>query len=168
MGAAPPIRARSPPKPAFTSADHQLPATRVGSCSFPCSCSHCEGLPPGPMSKSELLFPSDIGRFRAGSCLNRPIRLIAQAAGISKRLTAKFMRRTFQDLARAANVHDFVTRTISGHATVEMQRHYSTVGGDEVRSGLERVLLLAGFRAAVEPPRSGDAGGDSESRLISP
>jgi hypothetical protein len=35
-------------------------------------------------------------------------------------------RRTLQDLCRAAQVHDFVARSISGHATVEMQQLYSS------------------------------------------
>jgi hypothetical protein len=39
------------------------------------------------------------------------------------------MRRTFQDLARAAEVRDIVTRSASGHSTEAMQRHYSTVSG---------------------------------------
>jgi hypothetical protein len=46
------------------------------------------------------------------------------------------MRRTFQDLGRAAQVHDFVTMAISGHATSVMHEHYSTVAPDEVRDGL--------------------------------
>ena len=127
---------------------------------------HCHELPPGPMQSSELLFPSETGGFRAASCLDRPIRRIAEAAGIGKRLTAKFMRRTFQDLARAANVHDFVTRTISGHATLDMQRHYSTVSGDEVRSGLARVISLAGFREAAV--KGGDRSGDGGRHLMVP
>ena len=53
------------------------------------------------------------------------------------------MRRTFQDLARAAQVHDVVTRAISGHSTETMQRHYSTVNGDEMRAGLAKVIDIA-------------------------
>jgi len=64
------------------------------------------------------------------------------------------MRRTFQDLARQAQVHDFVTRGISGHATVAMQEHYnSTVDGEETREGLSRILLRAGFGTAGGAPR---------------
>jgi hypothetical protein len=35
-----------------------------------------------------------------------------------------------------------VTRSISGHATDTIQRHYSTVSGPEQREGLGRVLAL--------------------------
>jgi hypothetical protein len=38
-----------------------------------------------------------------------------------------------KDLGRAAQVHDFVTRAISGHATTVMHEHYSSVAADEVR-----------------------------------
>jgi hypothetical protein len=63
---------------------------------------------------------------------------------------AALARRTFQDLGRAASVHDFVVRAISGHATTSMQEHYSSVSGDEVRTGLAKVLALAGIAKA--PP----------------
>jgi hypothetical protein len=58
------------------------------------------------------------------------------------------MRRTFQDLARAAEVSDVVTRAVSGHATEAMQRRYSTVSADEMRRSLGRVVSLAKFRQA--------------------
>lgn len=106
---------------------------------------HVEALPEGPMRDSDLLFPSETGAFRAGSCLDKPIRKIAEAAKIRKALTPRFMRRTFQDLGRQARVHDFVVRAISGHATVAMQERYSSVAGDEVRAGLAKVISLAGF-----------------------
>ncbi len=51
---------------------------------------------------------------------------------------------------RAAQAHDFVARAISGHATVETQQLYSSVDGAEVRSGLAKVISLAGFRQAKE------------------
>lgn len=38
---------------------------------------------------------------------------------------------------------DIVTRSISGHATPKMQRHYSTVSGDEMRAGLAKVIDIA-------------------------
>jgi len=59
------------------------------------------------------------------------------------KVSPRCMRRTFQDLARAASIGDIVTRAISGHATPEMQRHYSTVAGDEVRAGLAKVIDIA-------------------------
>lgn len=121
---------------------------------------HADRLVEGPMRDSDLLFPSETGGFRAASCLDKPIREIAKAAKIDKHLTAKFMRRTFQDLGRAAQVHDLVVRAISGHATFEMQQHYSTVAGEEVRAGLAKVIDLAGFTRARQAG-SGDAGGDA-------
>jgi integrase len=122
---------------------------------------HVDHLPAGPMQDSDLLFPSEVGGFRAGSCLDKPIRAIASAVGIRKHLTARFMRRTFQDLGRQAQVHDFVVRAISGHATVAMQERYSSVAGEEVRAGLAKVISLAGF-ARLRQSESGDAGGDAE------
>ena len=85
-------------------------------------------------------------------------RVQSEAAKITKHLSPYFMRRTFQDLCRAASVHDFVARSISGHATVEMQQHYSSVNGNEVRDGLAKVISLAGFRLAQKSSADGDRG----------
>jgi integrase len=134
---------------------------------------HVKGLPGTRSSKSDLLFPSKTGGYQSASCLVKPIEKIAKAAGIKKHLSPYFMRRTFQDLCRAAQVHDFVARAISGHATVEMQQLYSSVDGAEVRSGLAKVISLAGFRQvcdeALEPTVGGDRGGDrnAEARIAS-
>lgn len=67
------------------------------------------------MRKSDLLFPSTSGGYRAPSCLDKPIREIAEAANIGKALTPRLMRRTLQDLGRAASVHDFVVRGVTRH-----------------------------------------------------
>ena len=126
---------------------------------------HVGNLTAGPMRDSDLLFPSTTGGFRSSSCLANPIRQIAKAAGINKHLTPKVMRRTFQDLGRAAQVHDLVVRSISGHATAQMQAHYSSVNSEEVRDGLAKVISMAGFMAAhraVTPIQSGDPSGDRE------
>ncbi len=69
------------------------------------------------------------------------------------------MRRTFQDLGRSAQVHDFVVRAISGHATTTMQEHYSSVSGDEVRTGLGKVVALILPRQAGGETVTVEAGG---------
>lgn len=111
---------------------------------------HVDNLPESPMRESELLFPSTSGGYRAPSCLDRPIDDIAVKAKIGKALSPRFMRRTFQDLGRSAQVHDFVVRAISGHATSTMQEHYSSVSGDEVRTGLGKVVALILTRPRTE------------------
>jgi hypothetical protein len=67
------------------------------------------------------------------------------------------MRRTFNDLARAAEVKDLVTRSISGHLTARMQEHYSTVSGNEQRQSIGKVVDLMTFKA----DRDGTDGRDS-------
>lgn len=101
------------------------------------------------LTKSELLFPAmptrwgSGGGFRSQSCLDKPFAHVRKLLGLSYPVTPRAMRRTYQDLARAADVADIVTRAISGHATPEMQRHYSTVSGDEMRAGLAKVIDIA-------------------------
>ena len=110
---------------------------------------HVERLPEGPMTDSVLLFPSTTGKYRTGSCLAKPFREVCAALELKKKLTPKGMRRTFQDLARAAEVRDIVTRAVSGHATEAMQEHYSTVGQEEIRDGVAKVISLAGLKQAL-------------------
>ncbi len=98
---------------------------------------------------SELLFPAEDGGFRSRSALKKPFVAVATAVGLKKHLSPKAMRRTFQDLARAAEVKDIVTRAISGHATENMQHHYSTVAADEKTVAIAKVIELAGVRKAM-------------------
>jgi integrase len=92
---------------------------------------------------SDLLFPSTTGGFRAPTVLNAPVAEIAEELGFPK-FTQRGMRRTYNDLARAAGVLDLVTRSISGHATETMQHHYSTVSPDEQRTSIGKVIQLFG------------------------
>jgi integrase len=111
---------------------------------------HADSLPDGPMRDSDLLFPARNGGFRARSVLDKPFAMVAKEIGLKKHITPRAMRRTFQDLAREAQVKNVVTRAISGHATEAMQRHYSTVNPAEMREGIAQVVSLVGFRQARE------------------
>jgi integrase len=93
----------------------------------------------GKMMISDLLFPSDTGELRTRNVLAKPFAAIGEEMGLKFRLTPKGMRRTFNDVARAAGVHDVVTRSISGHQTEVMQHHYSTAADAEKRDALTRV-----------------------------
>jgi integrase len=127
---------------------------------------HVDNLPEGPMRESELLFPSRSGGYRAPSCLDAPIDDIADEAKIGKALSPRFMRRTFQDLGRSAQVHDFVVRAISGHATTTMQEHYSSVSGEEVRTGLGKVVALILTKPKAEEASPEPKGGEVEQSEI--
>lgn len=120
--------------------------------------------------KSDLLFPSKTGGFSSRSALDKPFRAVSTALAkppeekginLGFRVTPKAMRRTFQDLARAAAVNDIVTRSISGHATEAMQRRYSTVAADEQRAAIAKVIELF-------PQRLGDVRGDVEPKAATP
>jgi hypothetical protein len=117
----------------------------------------------GAMARSELLFPSVTGELRAASCLDKPFREVATALGLRKRITPRALRRTYQDLMRTAGVSDLVTRAVSGHATERMQHHYSSVGSEEMRSGLSRLIGKSGLRdlLALEPDEGATAARDA-------
>jgi integrase len=99
--------------------------------------------------ESELLFPSINGGFRSPSVLNKPFADVAEEMKLGQKFTQRGLRRTFNDLARAARVDDIVTRSISGHMTERMQHHYSTVNGGEQRTGIAKVIDLATRRKEV-------------------
>ncbi len=101
------------------------------------------------MRQSELLFPSVTGGFRARSALDKPFDEVSKAIDLAFNFTPRGMRRTYQDLARAAGIHDAVTRAISGHATPAMQLHYSTARGGEVKQALAKVAKIATAGAKV-------------------
>lgn len=122
---------------------------------------HVDCLPTAEMRESELLFPNRDGGYRAETHLDRAFRIVAEVAGIKKRITPRGMRRTFQDLARAAEVRDIVTRSVSGHSSEAMQRHYSTVSSSEQKEGLARVVSLAKFRQAARLERAADPSGSA-------
>lgn len=129
---------------------------------------HVDNLATAEMRDSELLFPNRDGGYRAETHLDRVFRIVTDALGIKKRITPRAMRRTFQDLARAAEVRDIVTRSVSGHSSEAMQRHYSTVSSKEQKEGLARVVSLAKFREAARlrqaPDPSGSGGGSATAR----
>jgi hypothetical protein len=103
----------------------------------------------GKMAESEYLFPSTTGGLRSRSALDKPFRDVVKALKWDLKVTPRAMRRTFQDLARRAQVHDLVTRAISGHATDRMQRHYSTAQREEMLSAVDKVVSL--FADETEP-----------------
>jgi hypothetical protein len=114
--------------------------------------------------ESELLFPSEEGGFRSRTVLDKPFASVTKTLGLKKRITARAMRRTFQDLCREARVADVVARSICGHATEAMQRRYSTVSGSEQADGLARVIRLFGAPSSPPSTMSGEGSGEGADR----
>jgi integrase len=118
-------------------------------------------------SDSDLLFPPRWGEgFMSASALDKPFQEVTEAlkkeGKLSKKITPRAMRRTFQDLAREAEVKDIVTRAISGHVTEEMQRHYSTVNPLEVEQGIAKVISLARAKELLESSKAKKESGGTE------
>jgi integrase len=107
---------------------------------------HVDQLPEGPMRDSDLLFPGKQGGFRTASVFAKPFDDVCEVMGLKKKITARAMRRTFQDLAREANIDSIVKRNICGHATEKMSELYSTVRQQEIEEAVGKVISLAGYR----------------------
>lgn len=102
--------------------------------------------------ESDLLFPAEDGRFRSESFLTKAFAKVNGLIGLKKKFTPRGMRRTFNDLARVANVEAVVTKSISGHLTERMREHYSSVTPAEQRESIGRVVLR------LVPPVSSESG----------
>jgi integrase len=110
----------------------------------------CSSFRDNAASRSDLLFPSDVGSYRSASHVWTSRLLLARAAlNLTKRITPRAMRRTSQDMLRVAEVHDTVTRSISGHASEIMTRHYSTAYLSEQREAIGKVVALSEYKRRV-------------------
>lgn len=60
-----------------------------------------------------------------------------------------------------------MTRAVSGHLTEGMQRHHSTVNGQEIREGIAKVISLAKFQEAMTatPKAAQDGEGQGQSGM---
>jgi site-specific recombinase XerC len=110
---------------------------------------HVQSLPSGVAQRSDLLFPSRTGGFRARSVLDKPFAAVAAEAGVPHNVTARAMRRSYNDLMRFAGVDSIVKRSISGHATEEMEEHYSSVLQREQKDSIARLMSVAHYDDAL-------------------
>lgn len=98
-----------------------------------------------------LLFPSRWpGKrpYMARSSLTVPFGVVTAALGMTKRLTAKGMRRTAVDLQRTAELDQRLRSAISGHVTEAAQKLYETVPVVESRAAVAKVIDLLAWRRA--------------------
>jgi hypothetical protein len=84
---------------------------------------------------------------------------VAEEMKLGFDFTQRGMRRTFDDLARHAQIESIVTRGISGRLTEQMQNWYSTVSPAEQRESIAKVITLFGKRPKAGSEGSQKAGG---------
>src|SRR5262249_7031249 len=101
--------------------------------------------------KEGWVFPSTGGAPHPNSILKKPFADVLAFLGWSKRFTPHGLRRTSNNLTRLA-AGSVVAKSVLGHVTDEMHEHYSTVGIDEKRAAMEKVVRMV--------RKSGDRSGD--------
>lgn len=106
---------------------------------------HVANLPEGPMMDCGLLFPSEDGGFRAGSCLDKPFAAVLAAIGVRKRFTPRGMRRTFHDLADEAKAQGLELLGAHNRGTA-LGRLYRTEDVEKTRAELGKVVDLMSYR----------------------
>lgn len=84
-----------------------------------------------------LCFPSEAGKARCASVMDKPFARICKEAGIKKKLSTKVFRRTI-----TSGAPEWIPpcTSIVGHATDRMQDVYSSVGPKERLQALAGVL----------------------------
>jgi integrase len=68
--------------------------------------------------------------FRAGSCLDKPLRIILERAGLPA-ISPHSFRRTYENLLRRAGVDEHVRRTVAGWRSTDTQAIYASVDPSE-------------------------------------
>ena len=99
-----------------------------------------------PGVDSGLCFPSKTGGYRLASLLTKPFALICREAGITKTLTSKCFRRTYNDLCRRAGVKGLVLRAMIGHSDQRMSEIYASIDPSEKRAALAQVVEIVRSR----------------------
>lgn len=100
---------------------------------------HTQTYPWSAQQESELLFPSRTGKLQARSVLDVPFKDVAERLRMTKKITAKGMRRTAIDLSRLAALDTKTRMEISGHKTERMLHLYETIPDNQMREALQRV-----------------------------
>jgi hypothetical protein len=119
-------------------------------------------VPHGAAVAMEALGP-EVGGFRSNSALTKPFNAIAKAMNLTKQISPKAMRRSFQDAMREAEVANVVVRSISGHLTEQMQQRYSTARGHEQEQAIARIVDLTRVKRHIAP----SAGSPMDSKVDS-
>lgn len=74
-----------------------------------------------------LVFPSDVGTYRARGGLRKALDACARHLGLTQRVTPQVFRRTLNTLLVQQGVSEIVVRAQMGHVTPGMTQHYAGV-----------------------------------------
>lgn len=93
---------------------------------------------------SGWVFPSETGKPRLATALDKPWSAVLDLAGVNGRFTIHGLRRTFTDHLRLTGIDPVVRRALTGHVTEKMQDHYSSVSMGERMAAVSSVVRLVG------------------------
>ena len=110
-----------------------------------------------PGLEAGWVFPSKTGGLMQPSSLRKPLARACKAAKV-RTISPHGLRYTFNHLAKRVASAD-VARSITGHVTDEMTRHYDWIGADEKLAAVEGVLSLV--QTSGTPSAGGSSGGKS-------
>lgn len=96
-------------------------------------------------------FPSDVGTLRYSASMRTALRRALRGIGVTRNVTLHGLRRTLNNLARQVSTGE-VVRSITGHVSEEMTRHYSWVERHEKKAAVDSVVRL--MRAFSTEPSS--------------
>ncbi len=95
------------------------------------------------------VFPSRSGALSYPSLLDKPFEKVGKAICLGRKITSHDCRRTFNTLARQAQVPDRLIQSIIGHHSDEMTERYDRVEIGERRQAIGQVIRFAGLATKV-------------------
>ena len=95
------------------------------------------------------IFPSRVGGLSCASLLDKPFAMTAKEIGLGHKVTSHDCRRTFNTLARQAQVPDRVIQALVGHHSDEMTERYDRVEVLERKMAVGQVIEFAGLTTKV-------------------
>jgi integrase len=95
------------------------------------------------------VFPSRTGGLCYPSLLVKPFAKVAEEIHLGRTITSHDCRRTFNTLARQAQVPDRVIQVLVGHHSDEMTERYDRVEVRERRQAIGQVIRFAGLSTKV-------------------
>ena len=103
-----------------------------------------------PGLEEGILFPGKTGQYRVPASVYKGFKTVSEAMGLSWVVTPHDLRRSCQNLLRRASVSQVVQQAVLGHSSDAMTQHYSHVGMDEKRQGVDGVVDILKYREKKE------------------
>ena len=106
-------------------------------------------MPRAERGDGDCVFTNAKGNLFHTASLQKPIRRVLERVGLGRRQTTHGFRRTFNNILRTHASGD-VVRSMTGHVTEAMTRHYSHVEDSEKQAAVAQAFASMKVEGEVE------------------